>query len=161
LIPRSLSIFGSPETQQRNSENDERPGSAIYDPEGRNGSTNHRPSVSSIDSFGSSSTQRSFPLINKPKSQVPFSPHSNLDQKSQESDFTTLVDDQNHASGSRSSPVDMLAKEDQILVERLVASLGKCVLGLQEASRGSYEGRVWRRRLDFARRTLEGEENVI
>ncbi len=59
------------------------------------------------------------------------------------------------------SPVHMLAKDDQILVERLVASLGKCVLGLQEAGRSSYEGRVWRRRLDAARRVLEGQEGAV
>ena len=59
------------------------------------------------------------------------------------------------------SPVHMLARDDQILVERLVASLGKCVLGLQEAGKGSYESKVWRRRLEVARRTLEGEEAPI
>lgn len=60
-----------------------------------------------------------------------------------------------------SSPVHMLSKADQLLVENLVASLGKCVLGLQAASGGDYEGRVWRRRLDAARRTLEGEEGAV
>lgn len=56
------------------------------------------------------------------------------------------------------SPVNMLAKEDQILVERVVASLGKCVLAMQEVSHGGTEGRMWRRRLDDARRVLEGTE---
>jgi hypothetical protein len=55
----------------------------------------------------------------------------------------------------------MLSKDDQILVERLVASLGKCVLGLQESGRASYDGRVWRRRLDAARRVLEGQQGAI
>jgi len=54
----------------------------------------------------------------------------------------------------------MLVKEDQILVERVVASLGKCVLGMQEVSRGSTEGRMWRRRLDVARRVLDGIEEA-
>jgi hypothetical protein len=55
----------------------------------------------------------------------------------------------------------MLAKEDQVLVEKLVASLGKCVLGLQEAGQTGYDGRIWRRRLDAARRVLEGEEGAV
>jgi len=59
------------------------------------------------------------------------------------------------------SPVHMLAREDQILVERLVASLGKCVLGLQESGRASYDSRVFRRRLDAARRVLEGDEGPV
>ncbi len=59
------------------------------------------------------------------------------------------------------SPVRMLAKEDQVLVERLVASLGKCVLALQESEPSSYESKVWRRRLDAARRVLNGTEGAI
>lgn len=73
------------------------------------------------------------------------------------SDSATLTEGAGHSD----SPVHMLAKEDQLLVERLVASLGKCVLGLQEAGQGDYEGRVWRRRLDAARRVLEGEAGAI
>ncbi|PQE25755.1 2-oxoacid dehydrogenase acyltransferase protein [Rutstroemia sp. NJR-2017a BBW] len=59
------------------------------------------------------------------------------------------------------SPVHMLAPDDQKLVERLVASLGKCVLGMQEAGPGSYDTRMWRRRLDAARRVLEGDEGAV
>ncbi|EHL02406.1 hypothetical protein M7I_1481 [Glarea lozoyensis 74030] len=76
------------------------------------------------------------------------------------SDSMTLVDRQGEER-LQTSPVHMLAKDDQILVERLVASLGKCVLGLQEAEIGTYEARVWRRRLDAARRVLEGQEGAV
>ncbi len=49
-----------------------------------------------------------------------------------------------------------LLREDQYLVERLVASLGRCVLGLTESGRASAESRMYRRRIDAARRILEG-----
>jgi hypothetical protein len=52
----------------------------------------------------------------------------------------------------------MLQRDDQILVERLVASLGRCVLGLTEAGRASAEGRAYRRKIETARRILEGYE---
>lgn len=58
--------------------------------------------------------------------------------------------------GVEKSPIRMLLPEDQVLVERLVASLGKCLLGLQECSPG-VDGTMWRGRLDTARRVLEGE----
>jgi len=146
----------SPPQQRRRS------ASAITDHEQRNSNTVHRPSVASFDSFESVGTVRSFPLVNKPKSQQPLNKTSNQDAReagSLLSDSITLSE----AAGDRlqPSPVHMLAKEDQILVERLVASLGKCVLGLQEAGRTSYEGRVWRRRLDAARRVLEGQEGAV
>ncbi len=51
-----------------------------------------------------------------------------------------------------------LLREDQYLVERIVASLGRCVLGLTESGRASTESRMYRRRLDAARRILEGLE---
>lgn len=151
-----------------NDTENERPSSAIRDSESvssavSNGGVNgigssfskqnamHRPSVSS---FASTGTTRSFPLVNKPKTH-------NASFSSSGSTF-------NHANNSstsldevrNSSPVQMLVRDDQILVERLVASLGKCVLGLQEAGRASSEGRMWRRRLDSARRVLEGLEEI-
>lgn len=104
----------------------------------------------SISSFASTGTTRSFPLVNKPKNMNPDPRNSML------SEALTL-----NGIGKPLSSVDMLAKEDQILVERLVASVGKCVLGLQEAGRASSEGRMWRRRLDAARRILEGQEGAI
>ncbi|POS72169.1 hypothetical protein DHEL01_v209437 [Diaporthe helianthi] len=52
--------------------------------------------------------------------------------------------------------IETLPRDDQFLVERTVASLGRCVLGLTESSRASVEGRMYRRRIDAARRILEG-----
>lgn len=114
-----------------------------------------RPSMSSFTSTGSTGTTRSFPLVNKPRnsserSSAILSEAIRLNRSSTDS-----------LDGRQVSPVDMLAREDQILVERLVGSLGKCVLGLQEAGRASSEGRMWRRRLDAARRVLEGQEGAV
>ncbi|KAM7193701.1 hypothetical protein V8F33_007635 [Rhypophila sp. PSN 637] len=53
-----------------------------------------------------------------------------------------------------------LMREDKYLVERLVASLGRCVLGLTENGRASAESRMYRRRIDAARRILEGIEQA-
>ncbi|KAH6854508.1 hypothetical protein B0I37DRAFT_32729 [Chaetomium sp. MPI-CAGE-AT-0009] len=53
-------------------------------------------------------------------------------------------------------PLEALLREDKYLVERIVASLGRCVLGLTENGRASAESRMYRRRLDAARRALEG-----
>ncbi|KAH6627894.1 hypothetical protein F5144DRAFT_287753 [Chaetomium tenue] len=61
-------------------------------------------------------------------------------------------------------PLEALLREDKYLVERIVANLGRCVLGLTENGRASAESRMYRRRLDAARRALEGlglgEENL-
>lgn len=74
-----------------------------------------------------------------------------------------------HSSGSATSLIEesgttavmeTLPRDDQFLVERLVASLGRCVLGLTENSRASTEARMYRRRIDAARRILEGFEQV-
>ncbi|TPX08792.1 uncharacterized protein E0L32_009732 [Thyridium curvatum] len=54
--------------------------------------------------------------------------------------------------------VGALSREDQMLVERAVAGLGRCVLGLTESGRASAESRMYRRRIDAARRILEGLE---
>lgn len=54
----------------------------------------------------------------------------------------------------------LLPREDQYLVERLVANLGRCVLGLTESGRASSESRMYRRRIDAARRILEGVDQV-
>jgi hypothetical protein len=53
-------------------------------------------------------------------------------------------------------PLEALLREDKYLVERIVANLGRCVLGLTENGRASAESRMYRRRLDAARRALEG-----
>jgi hypothetical protein len=167
-VTAKRSTFGTPVKNEPSNDDQSTPvlrrrsSSVIHDQEQRNGSSIHRPSIASFDSFESVGTVRSFPLVNKPKSHEAPNSSSNPDLRkagSLLSDSVTLTD----AAGDRlqPSPVHMLAKEDQILVERLVASLGKCVLGLQEAGRASYEGRVWRRRLDAARRVLEGQEGAI
>ncbi len=61
---------------------------------------------------------------------------------------------------SHAQALQALCKEDQMLVERLVGNLGRCVLGLSENSRASAESRALRRRIDAARRILEGLEAV-
>jgi hypothetical protein len=167
-VTAKRSTFGTPvkngtvNDEQSPPQQRRRSASASTDQEQRYSSTAHRPSVASFDSFESVGTVRSFPLVNKPKSQQSLNNSSNQDPReagSLLSDSVALAE----AAGDRlqPSPVHMLAKEDQILVERLVASLGKCVLGLQEAGRASYEGRIWRRRLDAARRVLEGHEGAV
>ncbi|UPK98792.1 hypothetical protein LCI18_009727 [Fusarium solani-melongenae] len=131
-------------------------------------SSNHRPSVSSFESTG---TNRSFPLVNRSKATTGVltptdstpegSPDPELKQISETlmNGATNLGGTGSGQSSGRSSAVQGLAKEDGILVERLVASLGKCVLGLTEASRASSEARMYRRRIDAARRILEGLED--
>ena len=152
------STFGSFGKESQNAEKSptERPSSAIYNPEDRDGQSIHRPSVASFESFNSTGTTRSFPLVNKSKSHISLNPTAILEY---------LPGPQNGSAtnGERFqvSPVQMLPREEQLLVEKLVASLGKCVLGLQEASTGSYEGIQWRRRLDEARKILDGEEGAI
>ncbi|CAK7198598.1 hypothetical protein SEUCBS139899_001262 [Sporothrix eucalyptigena] len=68
----------------------------------------------------------------------------------------------NGSSGgsSHAQALQALSKEDQYLVERLVGNLGRCVLGLSESGRASTESRVFRRRIDAARRILEGLDPV-
>lgn len=70
------------------------------------------------------------------------------------------------SSGSNGLPtktpqaMQTLLREDQYLVERLVANLGRCVLGLTESGKASVESRMYRRRIDAARRILEGLDQV-
>jgi hypothetical protein len=116
----------------------------------------------SISSFSSTGTTRSFPLVNKPKTPS-LSPEPVAVARAS-SIPTTANGALNNVPGEnavQSSPVSMLIKDDQILIEQLVASLGKCVLGLQESSRANSEGQLWRRRLEVARRVLEGEEELV
>ncbi|TVY85360.1 hypothetical protein LSUE1_G000305 [Lachnellula suecica] len=150
--------------RQRSPDEAESPSSVNHDKSERDGTNSHRPSIGSFDSFNSTGSARSFPLVNKPKPRETLTPPSGRDNAgSILSDSMTLIDRHSTGSGDRlqSSPVHMLARDDQILVERLVASLGKCVLGLQDSGRASYDGRVWRRRLDAARRVLEGDEGAV
>ena len=168
-VTAKRSTFGSPvknglpNDRQPTPEETSRPSSVIRDGDDRNGSNIHRPSIASFESFESTGTTRSFPLVNKPKGQKSLTPDIRASQQTVSilSESMTLIDGQGAGERLQPSPVHMLARDDQILVERLVASLGKCVLGLQDAGKGSYESRVWRRRLDAARRILEGEEGPI
>ncbi|CZS90331.1 hypothetical protein WAI453_004221 [Rhynchosporium graminicola] len=147
-----------------------RPSSTGHDHAQRNRTNIHRPSVNSFESFSSNGTTRSFPLVSKPmfhaqqhnaSSRPNFHFASKEIEPSLRSDSVTLTDSSNGGERSQTSPVHMLARDDQILVERLVASLGQCVLGLQESGRASYESRVFRRRLDAARKVLEGDEPLL
>lgn len=168
-VTAKRSTFGSPvknglsNDRQPTPEETSRPSSAIEDRDQWSDSNIHRPSVASFDSFSSTGTSRSFPLVNKPKGQKSLTPDIRASQQSSSilSDAATLIENNGMGDRLQPSPVHMLARDDQVLVERLVASLGKCVLGLQEAGKGSYESKIWRRRLDAARRTLEGEEGPI
>jgi hypothetical protein len=131
----------------------------------------HRPSISSFESVG---TNRSFPLItNKPpslsgagtkkaNSTGVLTPRDSPDQELN-SIASRLMSDMGNAvngGGDGKHPLEALLREDKYLVERLVASLGRCVLGLTENGRASAESRMYRRRIDAARRILEGLEAV-
>ncbi|KAI0543087.1 hypothetical protein GGR58DRAFT_8458 [Xylaria digitata] len=121
----------------------------------------HRPSVSSL----STGTNRSFPLISKSKENRGVltpdgSPDQGLKQISETimNETASICEKESLHDGEKAAPIQMLQKDDQILVERLVASLGRCVLGLSEAGRASAEGRAYRRKIESARRILEGFE---
>ncbi|KAK3311226.1 uncharacterized protein B0T15DRAFT_67093 [Chaetomium strumarium] len=134
----------------------------------------HRPSVSSFESVG---TNRSFPLVtNKPpslsgagtkkaNSTGVLTPRDSPDQELNSIASRLMSDMGNAVNGSGDGgggdgkhPLEALLREDKYLVERLVASLGRCVLGLTENGRASAESRMYRRRIDAARRILEGLE---
>ncbi|ESZ92210.1 hypothetical protein SBOR_7397 [Sclerotinia borealis F-4128] len=132
-------------------------GSGLYD-------IDIRPSIHSrnlsLDSAASTSTARSFPFSTKPK-ELPntFTPPGTASSTDSHPARSTSLE--NNRNNTQPSPVYMLSSDDQILVERLVASVGKCVLGLQNTEAGNYDSRIWRRRLDAARRVLEGEEGAV
>ncbi|KAL6869866.1 hypothetical protein ACO1O0_001198 [Amphichorda felina] len=123
----------------------------------------HSPSASSFESTG---TNRSFPLVNKAKLNGGVltpggSPDPGLRQISDilmNDTASALGMDDATSQGQSAVSLQDLHRDDQIAVERLVASLGKCVLGLGEASRASTESRLFRRRIDAARRILEGQD---
>ncbi|KFY05673.1 hypothetical protein V492_08370 [Pseudogymnoascus sp. VKM F-4246] len=127
----------------------------------------HRPSISSFTS--SSSGTRSFPLVNKPKnasgtttpsgSNYPSPPASNPGELLGMALTTGMNGGDERVA--QPSPVSMLHRDDQILVDRLVATVGKCVMGLQETRRTSAENRVWRKRLEIAYRILDGDESLL
>ncbi|KXJ91732.1 hypothetical protein Micbo1qcDRAFT_161737 [Microdochium bolleyi] len=119
----------------------------------------HRPSVSSLGSVG---TNRSFPLVNKPKSNGVLTPRDSPEQdirpipEALGSETSSLYDLDSMAGDNTAAAMVALSKDDQILVQRLVASLGKCVLGLTESGRASTESRIARKRIEQAKRILEG-----
>ncbi|KAH8676168.1 hypothetical protein BX600DRAFT_508346 [Xylariales sp. PMI_506] len=121
----------------------------------------HRPSVSSLGSIG---TNRSFPLVNRPPKSTRSSGTSSSEGSSErglKQISDTLLSETASICDNKSGemqPMESLQKDDQILVERLVSSLGRCVLGLTEVGRASTESRVFRRRIEAARRILEGLE---
>lgn len=123
------------------------------------GASMHRPSVSSFESTG---TTRSFPLVNKTKlNGGVLTPGASPDQSSKQTpEPFPLSDTPLLRSSAFPSAVSMLAKEDRALVEGLIAGLGQCVLKLSENSRASTEGRLNLRRLEAARRILEGLDEV-
>ncbi|KAI1202371.1 hypothetical protein F5X97DRAFT_236180 [Nemania serpens] len=121
----------------------------------------HRSSVSSLPA----GINRSFPLINKSKGNTGVltpdgSPDQGLRQISETlmNETASIFEGQSPHDGQKASPLQMLQKDDQILVGRLVASLGRCILGLTEAGRASAEGRAYRRKIEAAHRALEGFE---
>jgi hypothetical protein len=117
----------------------------------------HRPSVSSM---GSTGTNRSFPLVNRPKPNGILTPCDSPDQGLKKISETLMSETASVCDSINvgEKPIEMLQKEDQILIERLVASLGKCVLGLTESGRASTESRAFRRRIEAARQILEGHD---
>lgn len=158
--------------------------SAVRRPTSSNAATRpHRgPSVSSFESTG---TTRSFPLVNRNSklgsSGIPTpeagSDHEVKTASSSRSSTRTSQNSGSSVSGHKhsislqstgsatsimqdsgtSAVMETLPRDDQFLVERLVASLGRCVLGLTENGRTSAEARMYRRRIEAARRILEGQ----
>ncbi|RDA85616.1 hypothetical protein CP532_3544 [Ophiocordyceps camponoti-leonardi (nom. inval.)] len=124
--------------------------------------TFHRPSFSSFESTG---TNRSFPLVNKVRMRggvvTPAgSPEHELKQVADGlmNETSSICDKESldHGGGTQSPAMQMLSKADQMMVEQVVASLGRCVLGLTEAGRaGLASADEFRRRIDAARRVLE------
>ncbi|PHH80071.1 hypothetical protein CDD80_2913 [Ophiocordyceps camponoti-rufipedis] len=128
---------------------------------GGSSANSHRPSVSSFESTG---TNRSFPLVNRVRiSGGIVTPVGSPEQEFKQvadtlmNDTASICDKESLSSGGgHSSAMQTLSKADQLMVEQVVASLGRCVLGLTEASRtGPASGEEFRRRIDAARRVLE------
>ncbi|KAI0969948.1 hypothetical protein F4678DRAFT_142294 [Xylaria arbuscula] len=110
----------------------------------------------------SNGTNRSFPLIHKTKeSRGVSTPNDSPDQGLKRisetimSETASICEKQSLHDGEKMAPIQMLQKDDQILVERLVESLGRCVLGLSEAAHASAEEEAYRRKIEAARKILE------
>ncbi len=123
----------------------------------------HHPSISSLDSVG---TNRSFPLVSRPKANGGMlTPGDSPDQSlklisdSLMSDTASICDrDSTHDGDGSVSAMETIPNDDRILIERVVASLGRCVLGLAESGRATPECRMYRRRIEAAKQMLEGLE---
>lgn len=142
----------------------QRPNSVVYRPSSATPASRlNRPSIASFESAG---TNRSFPLMNKTNLNGGIvtpgdSPDPLLRQMSESlMNDTASVCDKDSGQGQSATRIQNISKEDQIAVERLVASIGKCVLGLSEGSRASSDARLYRRRIDAARQILEGCDDV-
>ncbi|ODA78759.1 hypothetical protein RJ55_06142 [Drechmeria coniospora] len=141
-----------------------RQNSVLYRPVSANTvSALHRPSVSSFESTG---TNRSFPLVNRTRLNAGMltpggSPEQDLKTLSGTLSTETasiLSRDSIHRERQHSPAIQTLSSEDRKIVERVVASLGKCVLGLAEGARNDAAAQdEFRRRIDAARKALEGE----
>ncbi|PTB64457.1 hypothetical protein BBK36DRAFT_1171024 [Trichoderma citrinoviride] len=128
--------------------------------------TMHRPSYSSFDSVG---TNRSFPLVNKAKLNGGIlTPGGSPDQASKRLRDSLLTDasslysqNSSNGRGGQSPALQVLSKDVQQTVERVVASLGKCVLALGEAD-GTHPGghELYKRRIEAALRVLDGEVEI-
>ena len=131
--------------------------SVIHRPISNRASTLHRPSVSSFESTG---TTRSFPLINgKVKmSGGILTPRGSPDEELRNVSDVLMNETASVAEkeGTKNRVMQGLGRDDEIMVQRLVASLGRCVLGLSDAGQASAEARVFRRRILEAKRVLEG-----
>ena len=125
------------------------------------------PSRPSHSSLSSASSHRSFPLVSRPKSNGGLltprdSPDQGLKRISESllSDAASVCDKESiYSVEGSATTIEALQKDDQILVERLVASLGRCILGLSESGRATPESRMYRRRIESAKRILEGLED--
>ncbi|QUC17854.1 uncharacterized protein UV8b_02095 [Ustilaginoidea virens] len=148
----------SPESHQEHA----RHGSVVYRPAvSHKDAPHHRPSVSSFESTG---TNRSFPLVNKTTSLSggTSGPSGSPDNQSKQvaeslmNETASICDRDAPGSGPSSPAMQTLSREDQVLVEQVVASLGKCVLGLSEATRrGTGNHEYYRHRIEAAKRLLE------
>ncbi|KAJ2906080.1 hypothetical protein MKZ38_003117 [Zalerion maritima] len=138
----------------------ERQNSVIRRPNTSQATYMHRKSISSFESTG---TTRSFPLVNKPKANANgmLTPQGSPDSELRTIRDSLMSDTVSVCDAKGPAPIDTLGKEDQILVQRLVESLGKCVLGLTDHGRASPEARMCRRRIDAARKILDGSDETF
>lgn len=118
--------------------------SGVLTPEGRSSESDGRTTSSILFSGRTSQTKSASNGQHKHS----LSMHST-------SSTTSLIEE-----NGTTAVMETLPRDEQFLVERLVASLGRCVLGLTENSRASTEARMYRRRIDAARKILEGLDKL-